>query len=179
MTAVIFPIGHYAGAVGSVHEVRVGWGRHELTEDEFGTWILAHGLASAAGGPWGRTEIAKAGLPDRIDALLPRGLLVEVTAADEFAALYRLRPLLVGLGNSVESPDRHAIGVPGLPPVAHLDPRTYELWHWGHLAPSLHQACAAIAQVDGEPAATALVGMLGQIRHLLAGGCAYLDAVSP
>ncbi|WP_436501627.1 hypothetical protein [Actinokineospora sp. HUAS TT18] len=153
---MIFPLGHYVGR----HQVRVGWDRHDLTEDEFGTWLLVHAYPSSA-------EIfdaaARAGVTERVETLMTRGLLTETDG--DFTARHRLRPLLVGLGNSVEAPDRHAIGVPGLPPVAYLDPAAYELWQWGHLAPTLHHA----TEIDGD--------VLDRVRALVSTGCAYLDVV--
>lgn len=199
----VFPVGHYAGtAPDSEHLVRVGREMERLTDDEFGIWMLAHGLAEVGKGSWTRTDIldrardAEIAAPENcFDRLLDRSLLaaVPVVSAQDpvddavaFATAYRLGTLLVGLGAAPDVPDRHAIGVPGVGTAALLDAETYRLWQWGGIAPTLWRHCQDRIRSAGEglDALSALVDpakvlgdVLGELRVLLVHGCAYLDAV--
>lgn len=101
------------------------------------------------------------------------------TAVD-FARRHRMETLFVGLGNSPDRPDLHAVGVPGIGTAALLDPDSYELWQWGSLAPTLWHGCEVRSSVSdrlGEPLhpLEALHQVLGDLRLLVAHGCAYLD----
>jgi hypothetical protein len=193
MTAILFPVGHYAGQRPGddgrpAQSVRIGWKLHRLSDDVFGTWILGHGTAEAGKGPWTATDLIgtaeSAGIPavqSHLDALLELGLLADVTRApEEFARTHRMDVQFVGLGNSPTRPDRFAIGLPGLGPAALVDPETYELWQWGSLAPTLWHSCqvraSVLAELDRpvEPV-EALTSVLGDLRFLLAHGCAYVD----
>jgi hypothetical protein len=63
-----------------------------------------------------------------------------------------------------------------------LDSDCYELWQWGSVAPSLWHSCEVRATVTaghGEVAdpGKAVQEILGDLRFLVAHGCAYLDVV--
>lgn len=170
MTAV-FPVGHGAGTF-----VRVGRTAEQLTENEFGAWVVAHRMATVA-------DLVNAGFERDVAGLLRRGVLVEVTDPVSFAHQYRLTPLFLGLGNRPDAPDRFAIGVPGLEPLATVDSAAYELWQWGWVAPSLWAHCEVLATIreqEGHEPATpdAQLGhVLGLLPSLLAGFVAVLEPV--
>ncbi|GAB3413911.1 hypothetical protein [Flindersiella endophytica] len=199
--AAVFPVGHYGGAgPGTAHLVRVGRKLERLTDDEFGIWMLAHGLADVGKGNWGRSDVldrardAEIAEPEAcLERLIANGLLAVVPAegvdaATRFATAYRLCTLLVGLGAAPDQPELHAIGVPGVGTAALLDAGTYRLWQWGGVAPTLWRHCQDRIRSgsDGRDALAALVDpakvladVLGELRVLLAHGCAYLDTVEP
>ncbi|MFC9687713.1 hypothetical protein ACFTSF_04185 [Kribbella sp. NPDC056951] len=193
MATTLFPVGHYAGRRPGddgrpTHSVRIGWRLHRLPDDVFGTWLLGHGTAETGKGPWTATDLVGAAEASGIAAarshvagLQELGLLTDVTRApEEFAKKHRMDVQFVGLGNSPDHPDRFAIGLPGLGPAALVDPETYELWQWGSLAPTLWHSCqvraSVLAELDRpvEPV-EALTSVLGDLRFLLAHGCAYVD----
>jgi hypothetical protein len=201
MNGSVFPIGHYGGLrpgdtpeADQVHVVRVGWHQHRLSENAFGVWVLSHGLTETGKGHWTADDILKqaeqAGLPDakaHLEELTAKGVLVVVPDSPEeatsFAKAHRLDVLFVGLGNAPDRPDGHAVGVPGLGTAAILDPDCYELWQWGSVAPTLWHSCEVRATVTAklgqtlEPA-DALGEILGDLRYLIAHGCAYLDVAA-
>lgn len=210
-TGTIFPIGHYCGvsphgpdsAVTDQggHLVRVGYGLERLTDDEFGIWILAHGLTEVGRDDWTAEHIldraAETGVAnpaEHLDELFARGLLALVPTrpeyADEsvaFASAYRIGPLLVGLGavpDEPNEPDQHAIGVPGVGTAALLDPACYELWQRSGAAATVWQLCqerverttAISSGLEGLLDPTRLLAqLLGELRTLIVHGCAYLD----
>lgn len=199
--ATVFPVGHYGGAgPRDAHLVRVGARLEKLTDDEFGIWMLAHGLADVGKGNWSREDVlerardAELAEPEAcLSRLVERRLLAVVPAdrvddATSFATAYRLCTLLVGLGAAPDQPELHAIGVPGVGTAALLDAGTYQLWQWGGIAPTLWQHCQDRIRTggDGRDALAALVDpakvlgdVLGELRVLLAHGCAYLDTAAP
>lgn len=197
MTTTIFPVGHYTGlrtddAGRPFRTVRRGWQQHQLNEDAFGTWVLSHGTPDNGKNPWTvdhvLTTAATAGLtavPEHLDELAGLGLLAAVPEQDSgFLKENRLDVQFVGLGNSPEQPDLHAVGLPGLGPAALLDPTCYELWQWGSLAPTLWHSCQVRASVvsqfhqSTDPADVA-GDVLADLRYLLAHGCAYVDVADP
>ncbi|GAB3406524.1 hypothetical protein [Flindersiella endophytica] len=184
MSVTVFPVGHGAGAFvpdeeqdPAHHVVRVGRSREELTESEFGAWVLAHRAATAG-------ELAAAGFAQEMDELLRRGLLVEVGDPMSFARSYRLAPLFLGLGNEPDDLERFHIGVPGLEPLATVDATAFELWQWGAVAPSLWSHCEVLATIrhqnSGDPATAGeqLGLVLSALPSLLEGFVAVLDPVS-
>ncbi|MEU0091532.1 hypothetical protein [Kribbella sp. NPDC006257] len=194
MSGTVFPIGHYggtrAGADGeSVHAVRVGWQQYRLSEDAFTVWVLAHGTPEIGKGRLTVEDILlqAAEIPDagtQLEELVTQGALTVVTdrpdEATAFAKQHRLDVLFVGLGNAPDRPDGHAVGVPGLGAAAVLDPDCYELWQWGSVAPTLWHSCEVRAAVTSDLGREqgpldALGEILGDLRYLLAHGCAYLD----
>lgn len=194
----VFPVGHYGGLRtvdgGPVHVVRVGWQQHRLSEDAFGVWVLSHGLTETGKGHWTAEDIAaqaeQAGVLEpltRLKELAEVGVVAVVeddpAEATRFAQSHRLDVLFVGLGNTPERPDGHAVGVPGLGTAAVLDPDCYELWQWGSVAPSLWHSCEVRATVSARPGqpsepVDALAAILGDLRFLIAHGCAYLDVAA-
>jgi hypothetical protein len=189
---LVFPAGHYVGERHPErhHVVRLGMKHHRLTADEFGVWVLAHGTAEIGKGAWtvdALVDLAEsAALPDArlaVSGLTGTGLLTTVdgpAAARRFAEGHRVHPLLTGLGNTEDEPDRYQLGFPGIPPVAVVDTSTYELWQWGHVAPTLWQACEVREKVAAglgtrTAAADLLTESLGDLRVLLANSCAFLD----
>jgi hypothetical protein len=136
---IVFPVGHYMGErhPEEHHVVRVGLTHQTLTADEFGVWVLAHGAEEIGKGLWTLDavfDLAEAaglsGAPGLAASMIESGLLVTVApgrvAARRFAATYRLNPMLIGLGNTDDEPDRFQLGFPGLPPAAVLDTSAYE-----------------------------------------------------
>jgi hypothetical protein len=178
----VFPVGHGAGAYlpeeqqdPAPYVVRVGRIPEQLTESEFGAWVLAHDQATAAG-------LVAAGFARELEELRRREILVEV--ADDpvsFARKYRLTPLFLGLGNRPDDREHFDIGVPGLDPLATVDSAAFELWQWGSVAPSLWAHCEVLAtmreQESGDPATPdeQLGLVLGALPALLAGFVAYLE----
>jgi hypothetical protein len=200
---LIVPIGHYVGlhvppggTESSFHVVRIGWETYKLEDaGHFAVWALGHGLPEAAGNdtaPWTRAALMGAarasGIPNVGDALadlMARDLLIEVTPgteeAVEFAQVCRTRSLLVGVGNTLEEPQRYAIGVSEDAPVVRVPGFAYELWKWGHACDSLWHACHVFAaagdpkdpeQADPE---RVLTRCLAAIQVLIASGAMYLD----
>ncbi|GAB3460361.1 hypothetical protein [Actinophytocola sediminis] len=177
----VFPIGHYVGVrhPEGLHHVRVGLEHQTMTDDEFGVWVLSHQDSPR----WSTEDLlslaAKAELLEAeaaVRRLLSVGLLVAVTDAVEFAMTYRLRPLLVGLGNTPELPDAYAVGLPGQEPAV-LSAGSYELWQWAAVAPTLWHTCEIRLKVGGVavPAAGLAAEALADVRPLLANSCGYLD----
>lgn len=180
----VLPIGHYVGVrhPEGLHHVRLGTQHQTMTEDEFGVWVLAH----SEDPKWTVEDVlslaAKADLPDAAAAvarLTAAGLLVSEADPVDFAHRYRLRSLMVGLGNTPEQPDVYALGFPGLPPAALVDEGSYELWQWAALTPSLWHTCEvrAKATADSVSATDLVPDVLAELRPLLANSCAYLDPV--
>lgn len=192
---VVFPIGHNGGRrPGERHQVRLGRSAETLTSDEFAIWVLAHGSPTVGKAAWTVRDTVRTaegervtGASDIVSALDERGLLHTIAAgsgATDFARAYRMTALLTGLGDTPGNPGTYAVGVPGTPAATWLDFDAYELWQWGSLAPTLSHVCEARASVLtklGEPCepAAALGCMLGDLRLLIAHGCAYLDTAAP
>ncbi|GAA0612570.1 hypothetical protein HPO96_22810 [Kribbella sandramycini] len=190
---MLFPIGHYTGlrtdeAGRQFRTVRRGWRLHQLAEDTFGAWVLSHGTPDNGKQPWTAEHVLAAGaeagltdVSDHLEELASLGLLATVSAQDaEFLQANRIDVQFVGLGNSPDQPDLHAVGLPGLGATALLDPTCYELWQWGSLAPTIWHSCEVRASVVSrldqpvDPGAVA-AEVLGDLRFLLAHGCAYVD----
>jgi len=192
MPTTVFPIGHYTGLrrdeASQVHSVRRGWQQHRLSDDAFGVWVLSHGTPASGKGAWTEDDVlsaaAEAGLsdvPDHLSALTQLGLLATVAGdAEAFARAHRLDVQFVGLGNSPDRPEAYAVGLPGLGPAAILDTTSFELWQWGSLAPTLWHSCqvraSVVSKLDTATEPSDVVGeVLGDLRFLLAHGCAYVD----
>lgn len=204
---LVFPVGHYMGpfhptqgAPVQHHIVRVGWDTPKLPDQaHFDIWALAHGLPSRQGAlRWTRQAIIgtaeQADLPgagDILDSLADLGLIVGVAPgteqAREFAESYRLRSLLIGLGNTAEDPVLDGIGLAGIAPLVKVRPRVFEIWQWAHLWPSVWAACEGLAWVasqteqpspgDAEPAAL-LDFMLVALGTLISHNAIYLDSAN-
>lgn len=183
MSAAVFPVGHGAGAFvpddepnPAHHVVRVGRSREELTESEFGTWVLAHQEPTTG-------DLTAAGLAQETGELLRRGVLVEVSDPVSFAHSYRLAPLFLGLGNQPDDLEHFHIGVPGLEPLATVDATAFELWQWGSVAPSLWSHCEVLATIKEQEAGASttpdahLGPVLGALPALLEAFVAYLEPV--
>lgn len=190
----VFPIGHYLGkSDGGKHTVRVGQTYHELTEQQFRLWMLAHGPVPNYRYWWTGQDVltraAESGpVSDRetLDDLIRMGVLALVDDARRFTEHYRMHPLLIGLGHTADSLDWFTIGLPGRP-VAEVKGRVFELWLRAELQPNLWDSCQRPspetagqdepAEADAASAEfTELVDeLLGDVRELLASHCAYLD----
>jgi hypothetical protein len=196
MSAIVFPVGQYGGvrpgeADAPEHVVRVGWSQHRIDADAFAVWVMAHGLPEIGKGDWTVDDVIeqslKADIEDpamQVERLADAGLLAVVEdnalLATQFAQRHRLDVLFIGLGNAPDRLDGHAVGIPGLGTAAILDPDCYELWQWGSVAPTLWHSCEVRATVTARLGHTAepveaLAEILGDLRYLLAHGCAYLD----
>lgn len=181
----IFPVGHYTGVRTAEdgtarHTVRVGWRQHRLEEDAFGTWVLTHGRRDTGKGNWTEAEVLGqaeqagiAGAAGHLQQLAGLGLVASPDDDELFARGHRLGVLLVGLGNTPERPDEFAVGLPGLGTAAVLDAGSYKLWQWGSIAPTLWDARQLLSVGDARPD-----DLLGDLRFLLANGCAYLDVAA-
>jgi len=150
-----FPVGHRVDQ----RRVRRGATVHELTEQQLGTWVAAHGSPDAA--------------PDT--ELIGMGLLVEVVPGTDqalgFAQTHRLVPLMLGLGNAVDAPSMFEIGFRGQAFVQ-VNPTIYDLWHWSAMDDTLWATCQSAADaasrsnaVDTDP--RALLDTLLESLHLL------------
>lgn len=194
MTATIFPVGHYTGLRTdddgrSVHTVRTGSRHHRLTEEMFGTWVLAHGLPGGGRSAWTEDDVRRRAeevqIPDvagQLAALTAIDLVAAVDDEVRFARTHRMEVYFVGFGNSPEDLDQFAVGVPGLGTAAILDSASYQLWQWGSVAPTLWHSCelrAASTSRSGRAVSAhdVTAEVLGDLRVLVAGGCAYLDVV--
>jgi len=205
---IVFPVGHYMGpfhpkqgAPAKHHIVRVGWRTPKLPDQaHYDMWALAHGLPSRLdNAPWSRQVLIEtaneAAVPgpaaEILDNLAQLGLIVEVTPgsdqAREFAEAYRVRPLLMGIGNTANDPVLDGIGLAGMPPLVRVRPRVFEIWEWTHLWPSIWSACEGFAAVanqaadaGAEPAEpeALLDFMLDAFRTLIAHSALYLDVVT-
>ncbi|MGW1341472.1 hypothetical protein ACWCOV_10500 [Kribbella sp. NPDC002412] len=187
MSATVFPVGHYGGVRGDEQVVRVGWSQHRIGADAFGVWVLTHGLPEVGKGQWTVDDVIgqaeRTGIADgakQLERLADAGLVAVIDDAANFAKAHRMDVLFVGLGNTPERLDGHAVGIPGLGTAAVLDSDCYELWQWGSVAPSLWHSCEVRATVTaghGEVAdpGKALPEILGDLRFLIAHGCAHLD----
>ncbi len=199
---LIFPVGHYLGALQSVpgvdrHVVRIGWETYPLEgTDQFRLWALAHGLPEGTDmQPWTRTTLEGAArATGTFDAaailadLLARDLVVEVTPGTpqsvELAQTIRLRNLQAGFGNSPDAPLEFGIGLAGAQPMVRVPRFGYELWSWGPACASLWDVCQIMARSGAEtdpgdrertdPVAI-LTRCLLMIQVLIAHGVAYLD----
>ncbi|TCC22340.1 hypothetical protein [Kribbella sindirgiensis] len=198
MTAVLFPVGHYNGIRPGPdeesepsHVIRIGWKQHRLDDDAFAAWVLSHGLPGTGKGQWTEADVVEqaelAGLsdaPEHLEKLVTDGLVIRIpddpAPATWFAQTYRMDVMFVGLGNAPDRLDGYGVGIPGIGVAAILDPDCYELWQWGSVARTLWDSCQVRATVTAEPSwrpdpEAALVEILGDLRFLLAHGCAYLD----
>ncbi|WP_433165228.1 hypothetical protein [Kribbella sp. CA-247076] len=187
MSGTVFPVGHYGGVRDDGQVIRVGWTQHRIDEDAFGVWVLAHGVPEVGKGVWtvedvvGRAaEAGIVGARDQVARLNDAGLLAVVEDSGVFARSHRMDVLFVGLGNAPDRLDGHAVGIPGLGVAAVLDPDSYELWQWGSVAPTLWHSCEVRATVTAEHGQAAdperaVAEILGDLRFLIAHGCAYLD----
>ncbi|MEV8378391.1 hypothetical protein AB0P21_36975 [Kribbella sp. NPDC056861] len=195
MTAPIFPVGHYTGARvdhgRAIHTVRVGWRQHKLDEDAFALWALAHGVPENGKAAWTEADVLRrAGelrpgeeaVTDRLGTLAAAGLITSVDDEEKFCRTHRLGVLFVGLGNSRQRPDRYSIGLPGHGAAATVDSSTYQLWQWGSVVPTLWHSCelrATMTSAAGRTTSALQLApeVLGDLRPLIASGCAYLDMV--
>ncbi|MEV6283170.1 hypothetical protein [Kribbella sp. NPDC051770] len=178
---MVFPVGHYTGLRASddglLHTIRAGWQQHRVEEDAFATWVLAHGLRETGKEKWTDADVLgqaeQAGIPGaagHLQQLAELGLVASADDVEQFARRHRLGVLFVGLGNSPERLDEYAVGLPGLGTAARLDTSCYELWQWGSIAPTLWDICQVVTAEPGD--------VLGDLRFLLANGCAYLDVAA-
>ena len=200
---LLFPIGHCMGVFHNSVEpddhytqVRVGPVIHQLSDEQFAIWGLAHALPDRPLDElWSRASVLTAarragiGRPDEVlDSLLEDGLLAETTpngdSAIDFGRRYRMVPLMLGLGNTAEEPGIYSIGLVGMP-IVQLSATAYDLYEWAHLDPNLWVACegaAATALRVGidDPLATdpvrTLEALLETLHIMLSHNAICLDA---
>jgi hypothetical protein len=198
----VYPIGQLARVRAAEDEfhVRVGAQLQRLSAADFSVWAMAHGPADHVPRAWTPAELAAqadaVGLPDapdRLDHLAEIGL-VALAAPDgetglQLAHRVRMVPLVLGLGNSAESPDAYSVGLPGRP-LAVLSAAAYDLFEWATMETSLWRACegaaATAARVGlddpsvSDPQAL-LASLLSDLHRLLTPNAVCLDtwAVSP
>ncbi len=168
----VFPVGHdlgtwHDGAGGRTQQVRVGATVEELSDAEYQAWSAAHSPESSAADP----------------GLAARGLLADTADPVGFAAMHRLVPLALGLGNTASEPWLFTAGLLHQPVVA-MTGALYDVWQWAHLSPDLWTAChetAAVALQAGmtDPEQTdparVLDGALEAVPPLLAARVACFD----
>lgn len=192
---------------GRRYDVRLGDEIVALPEAGFGVWVLCHGHpgdaaeasgpaaeGSGNGRPWTRSEaLAYAQAKGVSDAaatvreLAGAGLVVEAPTAGrqarQFAESHRLRPSLLGLGNSPEEPDMFQIGLVGTP-MAQVSRDLFEIWRWSGVAANIWDACMIFTDSErahGESFSgwtdpeEALTSILSTAHQLLSAGAAYLD----
>jgi hypothetical protein len=198
----VYPIGQLARvrAAEDDFHVRVGAQLQRLSAADFSVWAMAHGPADHVPRPWTPAELAAqadaVGLPDAPDRLahLQEVGLVALAAPGggtglELAQRVRMVPLVLGLGNSADSPDAYSVGLPGRP-LAVLSAAAYDLFEWATMETSLWRACegaAATAARVGldDPSASdpeaLLASLLSDLHRLLTPNAVCLDtwAVSP
>lgn len=199
--ALLFPLGHFLGPVfrgaepkPEYHRLRLGRQVLKLlTDDEVVVWALAHGVPDALEeGGWTRPALERHAVESGRDdlggvaaALLDAGILAEVgpdaDAMAEFAAQFRLRSLLTGLGADPRQPNAYGLGVLGQPPAL-VDTLVYELWQWAPQSGSLWRACEVYTTVqrggtapsEAETVAELELFLL-RVQVLLSHGAGYLD----
>jgi hypothetical protein len=201
--SLLLPVGHYVGVqyrgiAGDPgrRQVRRGGTFHDLTEDQYALWALAHGTPEAIQDEvtWHRglvEEHARATGPAEpavvIDELLDLGLLIELTSGDgqalELATRHRLVPLMLGLGNSPDEPDLFGIGFLQQP-IVQVSHAIYDVWQWSTMDDSLWTTCQNAAEVAHRSGATApaftdptmlLDGVISALHTLLFTNAACLD----
>ncbi|MFI5955616.1 hypothetical protein [Cryptosporangium sp. NPDC051539] len=184
---MIVPIGHLLDVYNAERPwpelvpaaVRVGSERHELTEDEYRVWWLAHGVPELLGhGPWTADRMVSLadgfGFRDvgpTIEALLARGLLA--TVDERFAATYRLIPLGTGLGNDPDQDVRRfQVGVGGAA-VLSLHPLVWLALFSAPGEADLASTCDALPEGSYDE----VLGLVVDALHpMLAAGVLALDA---
>ncbi|SFQ22454.1 hypothetical protein SAMN04489713_124105 [Actinomadura madurae] len=177
------------------HRVRIADRSVRLSDEEVAIWRLTHGAADGTESrPLTRTmldEQARADghrEPDRlIDRLLERGALVEASPgtadAVAFARRHRLRPLMVGFGNTAEEPSSFGVGYADQP-VVRLPRDLYLVWQWSDLSDlwaTCERLAGAAAEPDSSPSSApegVVTRVLGALHFLLAHHVVYLDRVS-
>jgi hypothetical protein len=202
VAALLLPIGHYVGThyridqPGNSRQVRRGSTVHDLIDDQFALWTLAHGSQGAIENEraWQRQSVeeqahamALAGAGEHIDGLIEIGLLVEVTPGSDqaldFARSHRLVPLMLGLGNSSDDLDSFGIGFLHQP-VLGVSHAIYDVWQWSTMDDSLWATCENAADVARRAGSTnpdfvdptvMFTEFLGTLHGLLLPNAAYLD----
>lgn len=215
---LIFPVGHYLGpfypvgaSTPSHHAVQVGADTVAVDDDNaFAIWALLHGLGSplrtdtgelATDSPLAWTRSTVVSVAEELGLERPAATIADLLAQDvavevqqdttdvvEFAQLYRIRPLLSGLGNSPDAPGVYGIGMPGSPPAVEVFRYEYELWQWGQANPTLWHACETLSAVwkelgSTDPVEADPVGRLNRyvgvtLHRLIGHGAAILDAAA-
>ncbi|PRZ41756.1 hypothetical protein CLV47_108115 [Antricoccus suffuscus] len=171
--------------------VRVGNTIARLTDEQFGAWLLAHGdRGRRTPLMTSRTvhiELQRSGVaePDRaIASLVDIGLLKEVPTDDVgrllFARTHRMRPLMMGLGNSPDYPDRFAVGFPNSPLVT-MTSKTYRLVTRSAMYGTLIEAVLDLSDVGSAEATRegetgdVLRTLLADIHEFLSVNVVYFD----
>jgi len=200
---LLFPIGQCIGAyhdfpASTDHftQVRVGADIHQLDDEQFAIWGLAHGAADRpVDEPWTRRSVLTAARAMGVRqgnkvlaGLISDHLLAETTpgtnASVDFARQHRLVPSMLGLGNTAEEPWIFSVGLLGMP-IVQLSAAAYDLYEWAHLDPNLWVACqgaAATARKVGieESLVTdpgeMLQALLSTLHVMLSPNAAYLDS---
>jgi hypothetical protein len=200
----LLPVGLFVGTfddddLSQSHEIRRGTEVHDVSDDEFVAWVAAHGTDDTPESGPATRELLERTLADGemvtpasvLDGLVDRGLLVALaddgTDAEEFARTHRAVPMLVGLGNSAETPELFSIGLIGHP-VIEVSRPVFELWAWADVDGDIWSACESFAEQEREAGATdpdlceperVLAGFLVALTGLLAAQAVHLDIVRP
>lgn len=183
----LFAVGYPSGArymwlgLESVN-IRVGDDELELATDQaWLVWLAAHGKVDGLTVDDSEQTICAmardAGVPApifEVDDQQLRGMVVRSGIGPElfqFAATHRLEPLLCGLGNSADEPDRYVLGIDPENPLVDLSAEQYAVWRDAHLSASLLDAArAAEDTID-------LRQYLRVVQHLSVRHAAYIDQV--
>lgn len=198
--SLVLPVGlplgplHLPGAAGPAPlMVARGAVEEPLDPAEAAVWTLLHDLGdSVLALPALRGAAADAGGAEAaaaVDRLLARGLVVEVgTRAVEvlaFARAHRVRPLLLGLGNTPERPADVALGLVGSPVLwvtARLAARWADAVLWPDLATAAAYEVARVRGAEAHPSDDELAGevweLVPHLPTLVGRYCGWIDVAS-
>ncbi|MGH3095091.1 MAG: hypothetical protein ACRDMV_03725 [Streptosporangiales bacterium] len=127
-----------------------------------------------------------------VSQLLDRGLLAEFDPVDgpleDLFSRLQLFPLVQGLGNTPENPERYQIGIAG-EPVVEVPANVYAIWSYSLTGRSLWHACSDLAEgVDAdlaegeEPLGLTADNVAREVGAalpvLVASGCGFLDPLN-
>jgi hypothetical protein len=192
----VYPIGQLirVRAAEAEFHVRVGAQLRRLSSTDFSVWAMAHGPADHVPRPWTPAEldvqaeaVGVSDATDRLAQLHETGLIALAAPGTptgvELARRVRMVPLVLGLGNSAESPDTYSVGLPGHP-LAVLSAAAYDLFEWATMETSLWRACegaaatAARVGIDDPQASdpeALLASLLTDLHRLLTPNAVCLD----
>ena len=198
---ILLPVGHYMGAryqgkAFQEHSIRGGWNSMSLDDTQLKVYFLGHGTPERmqAGERNTRRSLVEQatslGLPQAskvVDWLVQNGALVEVLPGTpqirDFARTYRFCPMMIGLGNSPDTPWMWDIGFIGQPVIT-VSANAWKLWGYGVMSNTLWEACESWAasnrrinlpEREFHDPAHVLDDFLDTLPALIAAHAGYLD----